>query len=148
LVANALYAAAYLAEAVRGGLQAVPAGQAEAARSLGLGYAQTLRLIVLPQALAVALPGIANTFIVLVKDTTLVVVVGVFDLLGIVQVAATDPQWLGFAAEGYAFAGAVYFLLCLGLARSAAALERHLARRPPAALGPSAPGPATAAPHL
>jgi general L-amino acid transport system permease protein len=123
-----IYASAYMAEVVRGGLRAIAPGQSEAANALGLGRRQTLRLVVLPQALALSLPGIVNTFIALVKDTTLVLIIGVFDLLGIVQVAVTDPKWLKVVWEGYAFAGAVYFVICFTLSQSSQYLERRLRR--------------------
>ncbi len=128
MIANILYASAYVAEAIKGGLQTIPPGQSEAARSLGLSRFALLRLVVLPQTLRVALPAIVNTFVSLLKDTSLVMIVGIFDLLGIVQVAATDPKWLGYSAEGYVFAGAVYISLCLGLTRAGAWLETRLGR--------------------
>jgi len=128
MTANVLYASAYMAEAIKGGLQALPAGQQEAAISLGLGRVATLRLIILPQVLRISLPAIVNTSVSLLKDTSLVVIVGIFDLLGIVQTAATDAKWLGYSAEGYVFAGAVYISLCLGLTRGGAWLEAHLGR--------------------
>lgn len=126
LIGVSLFASAYMAEVVRGGLQAVPPGQREAAIALGLSYWKTMRLIVLPQALKKVIPGIVNTFIGLFKDTTLVLIVGMFDLLGIVQAAATDPKWLGFAAEGYVFAGLVYWIFCFGMSKYSQSIERRL----------------------
>ncbi len=120
-----LVIAAYMAEAVRGGLQAVPGGQREAASALGLGYWATMRLVVLPQALKVALPAMTNEFIALVKNTTLVLVVSIFDLLGIAQAAITDPNWAGLNKESYVFAGLIYWLVCFALSRWSRSLERH-----------------------
>jgi His/Glu/Gln/Arg/opine family amino acid ABC transporter permease subunit len=94
LIGVALFSSAYMAEVVRGGLQAIPKGQYEAAASMGLGYWQMMRLIILPQALKLVIPGIVNTFIGLFKDTTLVLIIGLFDLLGSVQAATTDPKWV------------------------------------------------------
>jgi len=123
LVGVTLFAAAYMAEVVRGGLQAIPGGQYEAAASLGLGYWKSMVLVVLPQALRVVIPGIVNTFIGLFKDTTLVLIVGLFDLLGIVQAATTDPNWLGYTKEGYVFAGFVFWIFCFGMSRYSVHLE-------------------------
>jgi general L-amino acid transport system permease protein len=123
-----LFQAAYMAEVVRGGLQAIPKGQYEAAEALGLGYWQSTGLIILPQALKLVIPGIVNTFIALFKDTTLVLIIGLFDLLGIVQQAFADPKWLGFSVEGYVFAGALYWAFCFGMSRYSQALERELQR--------------------
>jgi general L-amino acid transport system permease protein len=117
--------AAYMAEAVRGGLQAIPQGQSEAAAALGLRYWPTMRLIVLPQALRISLPAITNEFISLVKNTTLVLVVSIFDLLGIAQAAITDPNWAGLNKESYVFAGAIYWLGCFALSRWSRSLERR-----------------------
>jgi general L-amino acid transport system permease protein len=127
LVGMTLFSAAYMAEVVRGGLQAVPRAQYEAAAALGLGYWRTMALVVLPQALRYVIPGIVNTFIGLFKDTTLVLVIGMFDLLGMMQAAATDAEWLGFALEGYIFAGLVYWAFCFGMSRLSMHLERRLA---------------------
>ena len=126
VVGLCLYAAAYMAEVVRGALRTIPPGQAEAARSLGLGYWRCLSLVVLPQALRAALPNIVSTFIQMLKDSTLVLVVGVFDLLGVVQLTVADPKWNGYSAEAYLFAGLFFFAICFGLSRVAARLERHL----------------------
>jgi general L-amino acid transport system permease protein len=126
LIGITLFAGANMAEVVRGGLQAIPQGQFEAAAALGLGYWKTMGLVVLPQALRVVIPGILNTFISLFKDTTLVLIIGLFDLLGMVQAAATDPRWLGFALEGYVFAALVFWVFCFGMSRLSMALERRL----------------------
>ena len=127
LLAYALAASAYFAEAVRGGLQGMPATQEEAARALGLTYWQAVRLVVLPQALRIAIPPLANTVISFIKETSLVMAIGLFDLLGTVQLAARDPQWLVTGTEGYLFAGALYLALCTATSGYAAWLER----RPP-----------------
>lgn len=121
-----LFSAAYLAEVIRGGLQAIPKGQYEAAAALGLSYWRMMGLIVLPQALKLVIPGIVNTFIALFKDTTLVLIIGLFDLLGIVQAALTDPKWLGFAVEGYVFAAFGYWIFCFGMSRYSQHIERKL----------------------
>ena len=126
LIGVALFASAYMAEVVRGGLQAIPKGQYEAASALGLNYWKSMGLIILPQALKMVIPGIVNTFIGLFKDTTLVLIIGLFDLLGIVQAAATDPNWLGYAVEGYVFAGVVFWVFCFGMSRYSMHLERKL----------------------
>jgi general L-amino acid transport system permease protein len=126
LVGVALFSSAYMAEVVRGGLQAIPKGQYEAAKALGLGYWKMMGLIVLPQALRIVIPGIVNTFIGLFKDTTLVLIIGLFDLLGMVQAALTDAAWLGFALEGYVFAGAGFWIFCFAMSRYSMRLERRL----------------------
>lgn len=126
VVGLCLYASAYMAEVIRGALRTIAAGQTEAARALGLGYWRCLSLVVLPQALRVALPNIVSTFIQMLKDTTLVLVVGVFDLLGVVQLTVSDPKWNGYSAEAYLFAGLFFFTICFGLSRVAAGMERRL----------------------
>jgi general L-amino acid transport system permease protein len=123
-----LVIAAYMAEAVRGGLQAVPEGQHEAATALGLGYWRATAFIVLPQAIRIALPAMTNEFIALVKNTTLVLIVSILDLLGIAQAALADPSWVGMNKEAYAFAGLIYWLGCFGLSRVGLALERSRAK--------------------
>jgi general L-amino acid transport system permease protein len=130
LIGVALFASAYMAEVVRGGLAAVPAGQYQAARALGLGYWRTIGLVVLPQALRVTLPNIVSIFIGLFKDTTLVFVVGIFDFLGTVETARGDPLWAApnTTITGYAFAAAFYFACCYGMSRYAYGVERRLAR--------------------
>lgn len=120
--------AAYMAEAVRGGLQAIPPGQAEAASALGLGYWRTTGLIVLPQALRISLPAMTNEFIALVKNTSLVLIVSIFDLLGIAQAALADPAWVGKTWEAYAFAGLIYWMACFGLSRWSRRIEGGNAR--------------------
>lgn len=126
LIVVAMFSAAYMAEVVRGGLQAIPRGQFEAASALGLNYWKTMALIVLPQALKMVIPGIVNTFIGGFKDTTLVAIIGLFDLLGRVHAATTNPQWLGMATEGYVFAGACFWIFCFGMSRYSIRLEAKL----------------------
>ncbi len=126
LIGVMLFSAAYMAEVVRGGLQAIPKGQIEAAEALGLSYWKTMGLIVLPQALKMVIPGIVNTFIGLFKDTTLVLIIGLFDFLGAVQATATNPQWGGFLTTGYVFAAFVFWVFCFGMSRYSMHLEKKL----------------------
>ncbi|QRV25599.1 amino acid ABC transporter permease [Marinomonas foliarum] len=126
LIGITLFSAAYMAEVVRGGLQAIPKGQYEAADAMGLTYWQSMVLVILPQALKLVIPGIVNSFIALFKDTTLVYIVGMFDFLGRIQAANHDANWLGTTVEGYAFAGFVYWAICFGMSRYSMALERKL----------------------
>jgi general L-amino acid transport system permease protein len=130
LIGVALFASAYMAEMVRGGLAAVPRGQYEASRALGLTYWRMMGLVILPQALRVTLPNIVNTFIGLFKDTTLVFVVGIFDLLRTIEAARADPKWAApnVAVTGYAFAALFYFVCCYGMSRYAQSVETRLAR--------------------
>jgi general L-amino acid transport system permease protein len=130
MVALTLFTAAYMAEVVRGGLQGVSRGQEESAYSLGLGYWRVQGLVVLPQALRMVLPAIVNTVIDLFKDTTLVAIVGVADLLGVVNLALRDQAWLGLAREGYVFAAILFFVCCLLISLAGSVLERRLAKRP------------------
>jgi general L-amino acid transport system permease protein len=129
LIMVALFSAAYLAEVIRGGLQAIPRGQFEAADALGLSYAQKTGLIILPQALKLVIPGIVNTLIGLFKDTSLVLIIGIFDLLGMVQSALAAQRWLSPATPitGYVFAGLVFWVFCFGMSRYSLMLERRLA---------------------
>jgi len=129
LIMVALFSAAYLAEVIRGGLQAIPRGQFEAADALGLSYPQKMGLIVLPQALKIVIPGIVNTFIGLFKDTSLVLIIGIFDLLGAVQAGMATQRWLSPATPmtGYVFAGVVFWIFCFGISRYSQLLERRLA---------------------
>jgi general L-amino acid transport system permease protein len=129
LIGVALFSAAYLAEVIRGGLQAIPRGQYEAADALGLSYPQKMGLIILPQALKLVIPGIVNSFIALFKDTSLVLIIGLFDLLGIVQQSiSSDSKWFSpqTAATGYFFAGLVFWIFCFSMSRYSAFLERYL----------------------
>ena len=130
LIGVALFASAYMAEVVRGGLAAVPRGQYEAASALGFGYWRMMALVILPQALRITLPNIVNTFIGLFKDTTLVFVVGIFDFLRTIEAARADPKWAGpnTTVTGYAFAALFYFACCYGMSRYARRMEARLAR--------------------
>lgn len=126
LIGIILFQSAYMAEVIRGGLQAIPKGQYEAAQAMGLGYWRMMGLVILPQALKMVIPGIVNTFIALFKDTTLVLIIGLFDLLAVVQAGFNDPNWLGYSIEGYAFAGAIFWIFCFGMSRYSQHLERRL----------------------
>ena len=126
LLGVTIFAAAYMAEVVRGGLQGLPKGQYEGAMAMGLGYGQMMRLIVLPQALTVAIPGIVNTFISLTQDTTLVAIVGLYDFLNIVRAGSRDTNWLGTEIEGYVFCALVYGVICFAMSRYSMYLERKL----------------------
>jgi general L-amino acid transport system permease protein len=128
LIGVVLFSGAYMAEVVRGGLQAIPRGQFEAAMALGLGYWRTMGLVVLPQALRIVIPSIVNSFIALFKDTTLVLIVAIFDLLGQLRAAFADPNWATPVTlfTGFAFAGIIYFLVSFGMSRYALFTERRL----------------------
>lgn len=128
LVGVALFSAAYMAEVVRGGLQAIPRGQYEGAQALGLRYWQMMGLIILPQALKLVIPGIVNTFIGLFKDTTLVLIIGLFDLLGIIQLSFTDPTWSTpyTSHSGYMFAAIVFWIFCFSMSRYSIFMEHRL----------------------
>ena len=128
LIALVLFNAAYMAEVVRGGLQGVPTGQEEAAYSLGLRWSQVQSLVVLPQAMRIVVPGIVNTVVDLFKDTTLVTIIGLSDLLGAVTQALKDPAWLGFATEGYVFSAVVFFFCCFAMSAYGRSVERRLAK--------------------
>jgi len=124
IIAITLFEAAYMAEVIRGGLQALPRGQYDAGKSLGMGYWRMHLLVILPQALKLVIPGIANTFLALVKDTPLILVVGLLELVGMIDMAKTNPDWLGFATEGYVFAGVVFWIICFNMSRYSQRLER------------------------
>lgn len=128
LIGITLFSAAYVAEVVRGGLQAIPRGQVEASKALGLGYWQRQRLIILPQALALVIPPLVNSFIAIFKDTSLVIIIGLLDLLSTAKSALTDPAWRGFYKEAYLFVGVIYFLFCYALSRYSRHLETVLGR--------------------
>jgi general L-amino acid transport system permease protein len=130
MIAITLFEGAYMAEAVRGGLMAVPQGQREAAQALGLGPLRTLVHVVLPQALRTAAPALVNSFIGLLKDTSLIYVIGVLDLTGVLRNAVSDFAWQGLEPEAYIFVGLTFWLLCFGLSRASAALERRLQAAP------------------
>ena len=127
-VAVILFAGAYLAEVVRGGLQALPKGQAEAADALGLSYWKKTGLIVLPQALRLVIPPLVNTFIGFFKDTSLVLIIGIFDLLTSGKVAITDPLWQAYSTELYLVLAAIYFCFCFVMARYSRGLEQEYSR--------------------
>jgi general L-amino acid transport system permease protein len=130
LVGVALFSSAYMAEVVRGGLQAIPKGQWEASTALSLGYWKTLRFVVLPQALRISIPNILSSYVSLFKDTTLVYFVGIFDFLHAIEVRRADPKWATpvTSASGYAFAALVFFVCCYSMSRYATGIERRLAR--------------------
>jgi general L-amino acid transport system permease protein len=128
MAALVLFNAAYMAEVVRGGLQGVDLGQEEAAHSLGLRWWSVQTFVVLPQALRIVVPGIINTVVDLFKDTTLVTIIGLYDLLGMVEQALKDPAWLGFAKEGYVFSALVFFVCCFAMSAYGRSMERRLAR--------------------
>ncbi|MER9580821.1 amino acid ABC transporter permease [Mesorhizobium sp. M0276] len=123
-----LFWSAYVAEVVRAGLQAISSGQYEAATALGLGYWRTMQLVVLPQALRLVIPGMVNLAIGFLLATSLLAVIGIFDLLNAARSSATDPQWLGYYDEAYLFAALIYFVLCFGGSRYSLWLETYLRR--------------------
>jgi general L-amino acid transport system permease protein len=127
-IAFILFAGAYLAEVIRGGLQAIPRGQAEAADALGLSYWKKIRFIILPQALRLVIPPLVNTFIGFFKDTSLVLIIGLFDLLTMAKVALSDPPWQSFSAEVYVGLAAVYIAFCFAMSQYSRSLERDLDR--------------------
>jgi general L-amino acid transport system permease protein len=127
-VAIILFTAAYIAEVVRGGLQAISSGQYEAAESLGLNYYQKMRLIILPQALKIVIPPTVGILISAFKDTSLVVIIGLFDLLKTTQATLSDPRWMGFSVEAYIFIALIYFAGCFSMSSYSRRLERELYR--------------------
>mgnify|MGYP001251040159 CR=1 FL=1 len=124
IIAISLFEAAYVAEVIRGGLQALPRGQYEAAKSLGMGYWKMHIFVILPQALKLVIPGIANTFLALVKDTPLIFVVGLLEIVGMLNLAKTNPKWLGFAMEGYVFAAIIFWIICYAMSKYSYNLEQ------------------------
>jgi len=125
-IAIILFTAAYVAEVVRGGLQGMSQGQFEAAESLGLNYYQTMRLIILPQALKIVIPPTVSVLISAFKDTSLVVIIALYDVLKTTQSVLSDPQWMGYSAEAYIFLGIVYFTCCFFMSNYSRRLEREL----------------------
>jgi general L-amino acid transport system permease protein len=125
-VAIILFTAAYIAEVVRGGLQAIPRGQYEAADSIGLSYYLTMRLVILPQALKIVIPPTVQQLISAFKDTSLVVIIALFDLLRTTQTVLSDPKWMGFSAEAYIFVALIYFLCCFFMSNYSRRLEKEL----------------------
>jgi len=128
MVAFTLFNAAYMAETVRGGLQGVPIEQEEAAYSVGLKWWQVQVFVTLPQALRIVVPGIVNNIVDLFKDTSLVTIIGLVDLLGAVNQSLKDPAWLGLAKEGYVFTAFVFFVCCFGMSSYSRRFERRLNR--------------------
>jgi general L-amino acid transport system permease protein len=124
-IAMIMFAAAYLAEVVRGGLQAIPEGQYDAAHALALPYWRRTFLIILPQALRISVPPLMNTFIAFFKDTSLVLIIGLFDLLSTVKISLNEPAWTGFGVEAYLFASIVYFVFCFSMSRYSQRLEHQ-----------------------
>jgi general L-amino acid transport system permease protein len=129
LVGVALFSSAYMAEVVRAGLQAIPRGQYEGAQALGLSYWQMMAKIILPQALKISIPNIVGNFISLFKDTTLVSIIGIFDLLGIVQTGLRDAKWASAASAptGYFTVALIFWVFCFGMSRYSMFIERRLA---------------------
>ena len=123
IIAITLFEAAYCAEVIRGGLQSLPRGQYDAAKSLGMGYWKMHIFVILPQALKLVIPGIANTFLALVKDTPLIFVVGLAEIAGMLAMAKTNPKWLGFAMEGYVFAAIIFWIICYAMSKYSYNLE-------------------------
>ena len=122
-----IFASAYMAEVIRGGLQAIPNGQYEAAQAVGLGYWRSMRLVILPQALKISIPGIVNTFIGLFKDTTLVIIIGLFDILGQARLLQTNPDWMGKVDhETFLLAALFFFIICFSMSRYSINLEKRL----------------------
>ena len=128
MVGMTLFVAVYLAEVIRGGLQAIPKGQYEAADSLGLSYWQKIRFIILPQALKISIPPIVNSFIAVFKDTSLVLIIGLFDMMTATKNAIQDAEWRAFYMEGYLFAALIYFAFCFFMSKYSQWLERRLAK--------------------
>ena len=122
-----LFASAYMAEVIRGGLQAIPQGQYEAAEAMGLKYWQSMRMVILPQALKIAIPGIVNTFIGLFKDTALVIIIGLFDILGQARLLQSNPDWMGVVAhETFLLVALLFFIICFAMSRYSIGLEKRL----------------------
>ena len=124
LVGIAFFYAAYMAEVIRGGLQAIPKGQYEAAMALGWPYWKMMGLIIIPQTLRLVIPGLANNFLSLLKDTTLVAVIGLLDLLGVAKASMADAEWLGFTKEAYIFAAVIFWIFCFAISRYSVHLEK------------------------
>jgi len=123
LIGITLFQAAYIAEVVRGGLQAIPKGQYEAADAMGLSYWQSMGLIILPQALKISIPNLVGSFISLFKDTTLILIIGLFDILAMVTLTNSDTNWLGFETEGYVFVTIIYWAICFSMSKYAKSIE-------------------------
>jgi general L-amino acid transport system permease protein len=145
-IALILFAAAYLAEVVRGGLQAIARGQYEAAAAVGLSYWGTMLFVILPQALRIAVPPLVSTFIGFFKDTSLVVIIGLFDLLQTIKLSLNEPAWTGFGVEAYLFAALVYFVFCYAMSLYSRRFEQPSGPRAPASLTPASLAPASLPP--
>jgi general L-amino acid transport system permease protein len=128
-IAFMLFATAYVAEVIRAGLLAIPEGQYEAADALGLSYWKKTALIILPQALRIVIPPLVNTFIGFFKDTSLVLIIGIFDLLNAGKAALLEPRWQGYGLEVYTFVGLIYFIFCFAMSRYSQKLEAQLGRQ-------------------
>lgn len=126
LIGIVLFESAYVAEVIRGGLQAIPKGQYEAAKALGLSFWKSTGLIIMPQALKITIPSLMNTFIELFKDTSLVTIIGLFDLLAVAKAGLADPAWLGFSTEAYTFVALVFWIFCFSMSRYSMYLEKLL----------------------
>jgi general L-amino acid transport system permease protein len=129
IIGISIFAAAYLAEAIRGGLQTISKGQYEAAQALGLGYWHKQIFIILPQAFTISIPPIVGSFISLLKDTTLVTIIGMSDFLTMGYISSNDPKWLGYSIEVYVFCAAIYWILCFSLSYYSHRLEDKLAEK-------------------
>lgn len=127
-IAIIMFAGAYLAEVIRGGLQAIPKGQYEAADALGLSYWKKTGFIILPQALKIVIPPMVNTFIGMFKDTSLVVIIAIYDLLGAAKASTIEPAWRGFSVEAYAFVSIIYFVFCFAMSKYSQKIEAELSR--------------------
>ncbi|MBL0687010.1 MAG: amino acid ABC transporter permease [Sulfurospirillum sp.] len=125
LIGITLFQAAYVAETIRGGLQSIPAGQYEAADAIGLSYWQKMLLVILPQALKVAIPNLVGIFISLFQDTTLILIIGLFDILAMVRITSADSNWLGLETEGYVFVTFVFWVFCYGMSKYSSRLEKQ-----------------------
>lgn len=125
LIGITLFQAAYIAEVIRGGLQAIPKGQYEAADAMGLTYWQAMGLVILPQALKISIPNLVGSFISLFKDTTLILIIGLFDILAMVTLTNSDPSWLGFETEGYVFVTIIYWVICFSMSKYARSIENR-----------------------
>jgi len=125
LIGIAMFEAAYIAENIRGGLQSIPKGQYEAADAIGFSYWQKMFLIILPQALKVAIPNLVGVSIALFQDTTLVLIIGLFDLLAMVRLSAADSYWLGYETEGYVFVTFIFWFFCYMMSNFSQKLEKR-----------------------
>jgi general L-amino acid transport system permease protein len=121
-----MFTSAYIAEVVRGGLQGMNKGQYEAAQSLGLGYYHTMRLVILPQALKIVIPPTVSILIVAFKDTSLLVIIALYDLLKTTESVLSQPKWMGFSSEAYLFLALIYFFCCFAMSQYSRKLEREL----------------------